>query len=52
MDQYYSTTKNTDVVPGIRHIRLQIQELLDQDADKVHVDLVAVRDGMSARQVR
>ncbi|XP_022081962.1 lysophosphatidic acid phosphatase type 6-like [Acanthaster planci] len=50
MDSYFSTTKNTDVVPGIRPIRLQVQELLDQDPDKIHLDLVSVRDGISARQ--
>ncbi|XP_038078805.1 lysophosphatidic acid phosphatase type 6-like [Patiria miniata] len=50
MNSYFSTIKNTDVVPGIRPVRLQVQELLDQDVDKVHLDLVSVRDGMSARQ--
>ncbi|XP_033624929.1 lysophosphatidic acid phosphatase type 6-like [Asterias rubens] len=50
MDNFFKTVKNTDVVPGVRHVRLQIQELLEQNED-VHLDLVSVRDGISARKV-
>ncbi|XP_033096460.1 lysophosphatidic acid phosphatase type 6-like [Anneissia japonica] len=41
--------KNTDVVPGVRHGRLQLQELIDLHEDHHHLDIVSIRDNLIAR---
>ncbi|XP_071942921.1 lysophosphatidic acid phosphatase type 6-like [Antedon mediterranea] len=41
--------KNTDLIPGVRHVRRQLQELIDVHEDHHHLDMVSIRDNLIAR---